>query len=95
MGGEDLSNQELSVDVDLLSTGRSFASPSLLEFPDEADPSVVAAASGVTVLNDAFDRRRMLRSLRNEGIVTYRRQPRGEVCESIDVSMRRCEEALR
>lgn len=35
VGGEDLSNQELSVDEDLLFLGRSIGSPSLLEFPDE------------------------------------------------------------
>lgn len=77
VGGEDLSNHELSVDVDLFSAGRSFTSPSLLELPEEPEASVVAA-SGVAVLKEARDRRRRLRSLRKEGIIAQGRQSRGE-----------------
>ncbi len=61
VGGEDLSNQELSVELDLLRARvRSAASPSVLELPEES-PLVV-------LVKEAFERRRRLRSLRKEGI---------------------------
>ena len=66
VAGEPLSNHELSVEVDLFA-GRSLASPSLLELPDEADASVLASGPFVGPLG-ALDRRRMLRSLRKEGM---------------------------
>ena len=60
VGGDDLSNQELRVDVDLF-CGLSLTSPLVLEFPDE--PAV-----SVSVLTEILERLRRLRSLRNEGI---------------------------
>lgn len=62
VGGDDLSNHELSVEVDLF-CGFSLTSPLVLEFPDE--PAV-----SVSVFTDIFERLRRLRSLRNEGITT-------------------------
>lgn len=64
VGGEDFSNHELSVELDLLRVwGRSATSPSLLELPEDGP---LLSALG----NEARERRRMLRSLRNEGITT-------------------------
>ena len=69
VGGEDLSNQELSVDEDLLTAGRRGASsPSLLELPDELPPAVDSVPP---MLNDALDLRRMLKALGNEGITAF------------------------
>lgn len=68
VGGEDLSSQELSVEVDLffVTLGRSAASsPSLLELPDDPPPAVDSVPP---MLKDALDLLRMLKSLRNEGI---------------------------
>ena len=63
VGGEDRSSHELSVDEDLLTCGRSGASPSLLEVLPEWEPSVWLVRKLV------LERRRRLRSLRKEGIV--------------------------
>lgn len=62
VGGDDRSSHELKVEDDLLICGRSGASPSLLEVLPEWETSVSL------VLTLAFDRRRILRSLRKEGI---------------------------
>lgn len=64
VGEEDLSNHELRVEEDLLrfceGSVVTSTSPSLLELPEEGLLSVF--------LNEAAERRRRVRSLRNEGI---------------------------
>jgi hypothetical protein len=67
VGGDDLSSHELSVEVDLFFVGRrsGASSPSLLELPDDPPPAVDSVPP---MLKDALDLRRMLKSLRNEGI---------------------------
>lgn len=67
VAGEDLSSHELSVEDDLFMRGRSGVSPSLLEVFPDCEPSC-----SVLVLKLALDRRRMLRSLRKDGIVGAR-----------------------
>ena len=64
VGGEDLLNHELRVDVDLF-CGRSLTSPSLLELPEDV---VLCALS--SCLKDSLDRRRMLS--RKDGIFSRR-----------------------
>jgi hypothetical protein len=67
VGGEDLSNHELSVEVDLF-CGRSLVSPSLLDVPEE--PSIgLASGASFAVVKEALERRRRLRSLRKLGMV--------------------------
>ena len=69
VGGDALSNHELSVDELLfpllVCCERCSSLPSLLEEEFWSDAGVLAV---LAVLNDAFDRRRRLRSLRKEGI---------------------------
>ena len=66
VGGEDLLNQEFSVDVDLF-CGRSLISPSLLEFLED----VLFAFPLFSCLKDSLDRLRMLS--RKDGILSRRK----------------------
>ena len=70
VGGDDLSNQELSVDELLfplvVCCERCSSLPSLLEEELWSEEGLLFAE--LAVLKEAFDRRRRLRSLRKEGI---------------------------
>lgn len=67
VGGEDLSSHELNVEEDLFGRGRSGASPSLLDVLPDCEPSVPVPFVPL-VLKLFLERRRMLRSLRKDGI---------------------------
>lgn len=73
VGGDALSNHELSVDELLfpllVCCERCSSLPSLLEEEFWSEAGLLAALFAVlALLNEAFDRRRRLRSLRKEGI---------------------------
>ena len=82
VGGEDLSNHELSVDELLfplvVCCERCSSLPSLLEEELWSEEGLLFAE--LAVLKEAFDRRRRLRSLRKEGIAGDYVSLPAEVC---------------